>query len=181
VTKALNDSTLLNTRENLSSDQSAGFELVVAGNVGNLFNANVSANAFYEEIDASNLGFGNRKSTVTWSGTLSCNVNLSKATMIQINSNYRSSRLTPQGEYRPSFVLNMGFRQDLFDEKVSLILTISDLLKTLNRKTQLNTSWLTQNVVNNRDSRIVYFGLTYRFGTPAKKSKEKSLQYDNGL
>jgi hypothetical protein len=101
--------------------------------------------------------------------------------MIQINSNYRSSRLTPQGEYRPSFVLNMGFRQDLFDEKVSLILTISDLLKTLNRKTQLNTSWLTQNVVNNRDSRIVYFGLTYRFGTPAKKSKEKSLQYDNGL
>jgi len=181
VTKALNDSTLLNTRENLSSDQSAGFELVVAGNVGNLFNANVSANAFYEEIDASNLGFGNRKSTVTWNGTLSCNVNLSKATMIQINSNYRSSRLTPQGEYRPSFVLNMGFRQDLFDEKVSLILTISDLLKTLNRKTQLNTSWLTQNVVNNRDSRIVYFGLTYRFGTPAKKSKEKSLQYDNGL
>jgi hypothetical protein len=51
----------------------------------------------------------------------------------------------------------------------------------MNRKTDLNTSWLTQNVVSNRDSRIVYFGLTYRFGTPAKKSKEKELQYDNGL
>jgi len=181
VIKALNDSTLLTTHENLSSDQSAGLEFVVAGNVGNLFTANVSANAFYEQIDASNLGFGNKKSTVTWSATLNGSANLSKATMIQINSNYRSARLTPQGENRPSFVLNMGFRQDLFDDKVSLILTVSDLLKTLNRKTDLNTPWLTQNVVSNRDSRIVYFGLTYHFGMPAKKSKEKALQYDNGL
>ncbi len=180
VIKALNDSTLLTTRENLSSDQSAGFEFVVAGNVGNLFTANLSANAFYEQIDASNLGFGNNKSTVTWSGTLNGSVNLSNATMIQINSNYRSARLTPQGENRSSFVLNMGFRQDLFDEKLSLILTVSDLLNTLNRKTDLNTPWLTQNVVSTRDSRIVYFGLTYHFGTPAKKSKEKSLQYENG-
>jgi hypothetical protein len=101
--------------------------------------------------------------------------------MIQVNTNYRSTRLTPQGENRPSFVLNMGLRQDLFEEKVSLILTVSDVLKTLNRKTDLNTPWLTQNVVSSRDSRIVYFGLTYHFGTPAKKSKDKSLQYDNGL
>jgi outer membrane receptor protein involved in Fe transport len=180
VIKALNDSTLLTTHENLSSDQSAGFEFVVAGSVGNLFTANLSANAFYEQIDASNLGFGNNKSTVSWSGTMNVSVNLSKATMIQINSNYRSTRLTPQGENRPSYVLNMGFRQDLFDEKFSLVLTVSDLLNTLKRKTELDTPWLNQNVVSTRDSRIVYFGLTYHFGTPAKKSKDKSLQYDNG-
>jgi outer membrane receptor protein involved in Fe transport len=180
VIKALNDSTLLTTHENLSSDKSAGFEFVVAGNVGNVFTANLSANAFYEEIDASNLGFGNNKSTVSWSGTLNTSVNLSTATMIQINSNYRSTRLTPQGENKPSFVLNIGFRQDLFNEKFSLILTVSDLLNTLKRKTDLNTPWLTENAVSTRDSRIVYFGLTYHFGTPAKKSKDKSLQYDNG-
>ena len=180
VIKALNDSTLLTTRENLSSDQSAGFEFVVAGNVGNVFTANISANAFYEQIDASNLGFGNNKSTVSWSGTLNASVNLAKTTMLQINSNYRSTRLTPQGENRPSYVLNMGLRQDLFDEKFSLILTVSDLLNTLKRKTELNTPWLNQNVVGTRDSRIVYFGLTYHFGTPTKKSKDKSMQYDNG-
>jgi outer membrane receptor protein involved in Fe transport len=181
VIKALNDSTLLTTHENLSSDQSAGFEFVVAGNVGSAFTANVSANAFYEQIDASNLGFGNNKSTVSWSGTFNGSVNLSTATMIQINSNYRSTRLTPQGENSPSFVLNMGLRQDLFNEKLSLILTVSDLLNTLKRKTDLNTPWLTENMVSTRDSRIVYLGLTYHFGTPAKKSKDKSLQYDNGL
>ncbi len=179
VTRALNDTTLLTTSENLSTDQSAGVELVVAGNVGSMITTNASANAFYEEIDASNLGFGSKKSTVTWSGTLNCNVNLSKTTMIQINSNYRSSRLTPQGENLPSFVMNLGARQHLFDEKLSLIFTVSDIFRTLKRKTELNTAWLTQDMVNSRDSRVVFFGLTYHFGSPPKKSKDKSLEYDD--
>lgn len=181
VTEPLNDSTLLTTRENLSTDQSVGLELVVAGNVGNLFMANASANAFYEEIDASNLGFGNKKSTVTWSGTLNFNANPLKGTMVQVNSNYRSSRLTPQGENRPNFVVNVGIRQDLFDEKITVVVTASDILKTLDKTTELNTSWLTQSVTSNRDSRIFYFGLTYHFGKPPKKAKDKSLQYDDSI
>ncbi|MGD0339610.1 MAG: outer membrane beta-barrel family protein [Bacteroidota bacterium] len=181
VTTSLNDTTLLTTQANLASDESAGFDLVVSGNAGNTFSANFSANAFYEQIDASNLGFSDRKSTTTWSGSLNCNLNLASATMIQMNSNYRSSRLTPQGEFKPSFVMNLGVRQDLFDEKLSVVLTVSDILKTLKREMNLDTPWLNQNTVNNRDTRIIYFGLTYHFGTQAKKSKEKSLQYDNNL
>jgi hypothetical protein len=89
--------------------------------------------------------------------------------------------LTPQGEFKPSFVLNLGVRQDLFNDKFSLVLTVSDILRTLKREINLDTPWLIQNTINNRDTRIIYFGITYHFGTPAKKSKEKSLQYDNGL
>jgi hypothetical protein len=101
--------------------------------------------------------------------------------MIQVNSNYRSSRLTAQGEFKPSFVMNLGIRQDMFDDKLSVVFTISDILKTLKREMNFDTPWMNQNTVNNRDTQIIYFGLTYRFGTPAKKSKEKSLQYDDGL
>ncbi len=181
ITRAINDTTLFTTEENLATDKSMGFEFVASGNIGNTFSANLSTNAFYEQIDATNLGFNGNKSTVTWSGNLNCNLNLATATMIQINSNYRSSRLTPQGEFKPSFVMNLGVRQDLFDDKLSLILTVSDIWKTLKREMNLNTTWLNQSTVNNRDTRIVYFGVTYHFGQPAKKSKEKSLQYDNGL
>jgi hypothetical protein len=169
------------TMENLASDKSAGIEVVVSGNVGNSFSANLSTNAFYEQIDASNLGFSNNKSTVTWSGNLNCNLNLATATMIQINSNYRSSRLTPQGKFKPSFVMNLGARQDLLDDKLSLVLTVSDIWKTLKRESNIDTPWLMQNTTNNRDTRVIYFGITYHFGKPAKKSKDKSLQYDNGL
>jgi outer membrane receptor protein involved in Fe transport len=181
VTTALNDSTLLSTMKNLSSEQSAGFEIVAAGNFAKVVTANFSLNSFYEEIDASNLGFSAKKSTWTWSGSLNCNVTLPFAAMVQVNANYRSARLTPQGENRPSFVMNLGLRQDLLDEKLSIVLTVSDMLKTLNRKNELDAPWLSQLTVNNRDSQIIYLGIAYHFGQPSKKSKEKSLQYDNQL
>src|SRR5208283_5038341 len=118
ITEAVNDSTLLTTRENLSSDQSGGFELVVTGNLWTILSINTSANAFYEEIDATNLGYGEKKSTVTWSGNLNCNLNIVKGTILQVNSNYRSRQLTPQGENLPSFVMNLGARQDISDERI---------------------------------------------------------------
>lgn len=181
VTKAVNDTTLLTTKENLTSDQSAGFEIILSGTSGKFLSANLSGNAFYEIIDASNLGFSNTKSTMSWSGNMSCNMNLSTKTMFQINANYKSARLTPQGEFKPSFVANMGFRQDLLDDQLTLFVTVSDIFKSLKREMSLDTPWLSQYTVNQRDSRIFFLGLTYHIGKPSKKSKEKSMQYDNEL
>jgi len=178
VTQALNDSTLLTTRENLSSDQSGGVELVVTGNAWKILSINASTDAFYEEIDASNLGYGEKKTTVTWNGNLNCNVNISKGTILQINSNYRSRQLTPQGENLSSFVMNLGFRQDLSAEKISITATVSDIFRTLNRKTELNTPALTQSSFTSRDSRVAFLGITYHFGGEPPKSKDKSLQFE---
>ena len=111
---------------------------------------------------------------------MNCNINLAKATMMQVNGNYRSARLTPQGENHPSFVVNLGARQDLFSDKISLMFTVSDIFRTLKNKTDLDTGWLVQDSVNSRDSRLVFFGLTYHFGGPPKKSRDNGLQYDDG-
>ncbi|HLP18485.1 MAG TPA: TonB-dependent receptor [Bacteroidota bacterium] len=181
VTEALNDSTLLTTLHNLSSEQSAGIELVASGSISSVVSANLSVNSFYEQIDASNLGFSAKKSTWTWSGSMNCNITLPFALMLQLNSNYRSARLTPQGENRPSFVMNAGVRQDLFDERVSVVFTVSDIFNTLSRKNMLDTPWLSQASENHRDSQILYLGIAYHFGQPSKKTKEKSLQYDEAL
>ena len=181
VTSILNDTTLLTTEENLASDQSTGFEFIFSGNIGNTFSANLGANVFYEQIDATNLGFSGTKSAISWSGNLNCNLNLATATMFQLNTNYRSLRLTPQGEFKPSFVMNLGVRQDFLEDKFSFVLTVSDILKTLKREINLNTPLLLENTITNRDTQIIYIGITYHFGAPAKKAKDKSLQYDNGL
>jgi hypothetical protein len=178
VTIPLNDSTLLTTQQNLSTDRSGGVELVVTGDVGTAVSLNLSGNGFYEEIDASNLGYEGKKSTVSWNGSLNCNVHVTAGTMIQLNSNYRSARLTPQGTTQANFILNLGGRQDLVKDKLSLTATISDVLGTMSRKTNLQTAWLTEDLAFTRDSRVVFLGLTYRFGTEPKKPKEKSLQYD---
>ena len=106
-------------------------------------------------------------------------INLSTSSRLQINTNFNSSRLTPQGEYFPNYVMNMGFRQELFEGNVSLILTVADVLKTLKREYVLNTPLLNQAVINSRDSRIVYIGLTYRFGNGSEQPKEEQLRYDD--
>jgi len=181
VTQLINDTTLLTTEQNLSSDQAGGLELVASYNLNNLITVHGSANAFLNQIDASNLGYSKKKSITTWSGNLTVDINMSGTSRLQINSNYRSSRLTPQGEQSPSYVINTGFRQELFEDKLSLVLTIADVFKTLRRESALNTPSLNQTVINRRDSRIVYLGFTYRIGAQSKKSKEEQLHYDDNL
>jgi len=77
--------------------------------------------------------------------------------------------------------VNAGFRQEFFDGKLTLVVTGADLFKTLRRRLELDTPALTQTVVNTRDSRIFYLGLTYHFGAMPKKSKEDQLHYDDKI
>jgi outer membrane receptor protein involved in Fe transport len=179
VTTPLNDSTLLTTEQNLSSDQSGGFELVVAGKMLSILDMNLSGNTFYEQIDATNLGYTGKRSAFSWNATLNCNIHVLNGTMVQLNGNYHSPRLTPQGEVSPNYVINLGLRQDLLDERLSFVATVTDVFATLKRTTALNTIWLTENANFTRDSRVFFFGLTYNFGNKARKEKEKSLQYDD--
>lgn len=176
----LNDSTLLTTIQNLSNDQSAGFELIFSAKAGTFFNANLSSNFFYNTIDATDLGYTNTKSIISMSTNFNSTFTLSKTTMWQISCNYRSPRLTPQGKFYGTFVFNTGIRQDLFKKKASVILTASDLFKTLKQKTEYNTSFLKQTAINTRDRQIIYLGVSYRFGKTIKNNDDK-LQFDNNL
>lgn len=181
ITRFINDSTLLTTRENLSSDQSGGLEIVASVNVGEVASAHASINGFYETIDASNLGYGERKSITSWSGALTVNFHVAAGSRFEVNSNFRSARLTAQGEYSPTYVVNAGFRQELFEGDVSIVMTAADIFKSLKRQLELDTPSLNQTVINARDSRIFYLGLTYHFGAKPKKAKEEQLHYEDNL
>jgi outer membrane receptor protein involved in Fe transport len=181
VTRFLNDTTLLTTRTNLANDQSAGLEVIVQANLWDVITSNMSLNTFYDQIDATNLGYGANKSVITWSGALTVSVNAAEGTMFQVNSIYNAYRLTPQGESRPSYVVNVGARQDLLGGKLSVSLTVADLFHTLKRQLELNTAMLNETVINRRDSGILYLGLTYHFGTETRKTKEDQLRYDDGI
>ena len=179
VTQALNDTTLLTTRQNLANDQSGGLEVIVSANLSDLITVHGNANAFQNQIDASNLGYSKKKSITTWGGSFTVDMNLSGTSRLQINSTYNSSRLRPQGKQSPSYVVNTGFRQEVLEGKLSLALTITDVFKTLRRKFALNIPSLNQTIVNKRDARIVYLNFTYRFGAQSKKSKKaEQIHYD---
>ena len=178
VTVPLNDSVLLTTQQNLSNDQSAGLELIFSAKAGKFFSSNLSTNFFYNQINASNLGYFDKKSIISFSTNFNSTLTITKTTMAQVSANYRSARLTPQGKRFATFVLNMGVRQDLFKKKVSVLLAASDILRTLQEKSELNSGYLQQVSIGRRDAQIVYLGISYRFGKLIKKTEDK-MQFDN--
>lgn len=180
VTLPLNDTTFLTTEQNIDKDQAAGLELIFSARNGKWFTTNLSANIFYNRINADNLGYAQDRSVVSMFATLNTNFTITKTTMLQLSANYRSARLTPQGKNYPTFVFNSGLRQDIFRSKVSITLTASDLFNSLRQKSELNTKYFKQLSQGRRDGRIVYLGISYRFGVMLK-TKEEKMQFDDNM
>ncbi len=178
ITRYINDTIKLTTRENLTKSGSAGLELVLSKTFGTIGNINLSTNTFYNRIDASNLGYSKSKSIITWSANLSAGINLSKSTVLQITSSYFAENLTPQGRQLPSFVINSGFKQEFFNRKLVLIATVSDIFNSLRNSTIIDTPQLYEKIIRRRSARIIYAGITYTFGNQKKK---KEIEYDNRL
>ncbi|MBC7615758.1 MAG: TonB-dependent receptor [Pedobacter sp.] len=168
----------ITSQQNLASDRALGADVVFSANVKDKLNINFTPNVFYNQIDGSNLGYGTKRNTITWSANFNSTYTITKSTALQVNSNYRSARLTPQGKYLPSFVLNFGARQEIFKKKGSVYLTISDVFKSQRQKTQLSSIVLIQDVFTRSNSRIAYLGMSYNFGILKKK---KDLTFDNTL
>jgi outer membrane receptor protein involved in Fe transport len=180
VVVPLNDSVLLSTMQNLSHDQSAGLELIFSAKAGTWFTASWSTNVFYNQINASNLGYIRNRSIMSFSANANATFSFTKNTMLQLSSNYRSARLTPQGKTFPAVVVNAGIRQDFLKNKFSASFTMSDLFNSWHWKSEYDIPFLHQVSKGRRDGRIVNLGISYRFGV-IKKPKEEKLQFDNSL
>jgi outer membrane receptor protein involved in Fe transport len=179
ITRYINDSILLTTRENLSKSNSTGLELILSSEIGKSTIVNLSSNTYFNRIDASSLGYTNNKSNFVWNVNMNANTKITKTTIIQVNSNYTSTRLTPQGKMLPTFFVNMGVRQYLWKRKASLILTVSDVFNTLRNNTELNTPILYDKIIRRRSPRIIYTGFVFNFGKSNDKQKEEQLKFEN--
>lgn len=178
ITAPLNSTTLVTTQQNLANDKAIGADVVLSANLDEKIIINFTPNVFYNQIDASNLGFGTNKNTFTWSANFNSSYIITKSTVMQVNSNYRSARLTPQGKYLPSFVLNFGAKHELFKKKGSVYITLSDVFKSQRQRAELSSLGLVQQIFTRSNSRIAFAGLSYNFGIVKKK---KDLTFDNTL
>lgn len=181
VTTDLGGGVLLTTHENLATSNAAGLELTANTDLGKIATLTFSSNTFYNTIDASNLGFSERKSDVSWLAKAGITWRLPYRTQLQFNVNYTSSRLTPQGERLPTWLANLGVRHDFANKKAAAVLTISDLFNSLEETNVLDTPLLHEEITRRRSARIVYVGLIYNFGKATKKQKDDPLKFDNSL
>ncbi|MDH3246321.1 MAG: outer membrane beta-barrel family protein, partial [Saprospiraceae bacterium] len=179
IEEIIEDTILQRRYVNLDNEKAGGLELILVAYPSDDVDLNLSTNIYYNEIDGTNLGLPNKKSAVIWESKLASSYFLTRSTFGQINIAYRSSRLTPQGRHRPRFLVNFGFRQKLWKGKAALVLTISDLFKTLKRERYIDTSELYRKTVQERKTQIFQFGFNYQFGRNDKTNQ--TLEYEDSL
>lgn len=153
-------------------------ELIVNSNFGKIASVNLNAHLYYNTIDISNLGFGNKKHDVAWNVSLNGNLNITSDLMIQLNLHGKSRILLTQGYARPYFLLNCGAKYDLFHKKMSLTCTVSDIFGSNKSVILTDTPYLQARSEKKCFSPIAYIGFSYNFGG-GTKDKEISLKYDN--
>ena len=178
ITRYLNDSVLLTTKENLNSSSATGAEAIINHVFGKLATVNLNMNGYLNKLDASNLGYSGLKTFFSWNSALNTNWNITKLFMLQVNMRYNSATQTPQGERQPTFIVNTGARYEVFKRKASLMLTVSDLFDSYRNRTIINIPQLHREMESRRSPRIFYVGFAYHFGSTEKKSKDTQLKYE---
>jgi len=176
-----NGATTLTTKENLGRGRSGGLELGTTTRLKDRVSLNFSSNIYRSEIDAGNLGFSARRSTVTWDAKLNASWDITKSTLVQLNTNYTAKRLTPQGYRYPTYVANLGLRHNFNAKKTAFVLTVSDVFNSLKERSLVDTPTLHEQITRRRSSRLIFAGFIYNFGKAGKKSKDDTLPFDNSL
>ncbi len=171
------DSTIITTTENLSDQKNAGFEAIVSGKIEKWCNFDLSASLFYNQIDATNLGYSSNKSTISGMAELNSLFKATKKTFLQLNISYNSPGLTPQGQKEVIFYVNAGVKQLLYYDQISLTFTVSDLLSTYKERWNINVPDLNQTTRLYRKEPVFYLGFSWRFGE-SYQSDENKLEFE---
>lgn len=180
VSQYVSSTTLLTTQENLGHSDSGGLEFAATTAPVEKLKLNASGNLYYNQIDASNLGYSSRASTVSWSGKMSATYAESKTTQFQLNTFYSGKQLTPQGYRKPVYVASVGFKHTLADHRTSVVVTVMDLFNSMKNESVLDTPAIHDDTLSRRSSRILFLGIVHRFGSSSKgEQKEDPLLFEN--
>ena len=178
VVTDLGGGVLLTTKENLSSSRNGGLELVANGRLGSKLTYGVSANAFWNEIDATQLGFPGKRSDWTLSGQGAINYQATSKDFFQLIGQLTGRRLTPQGFHEPLGLLFLGYRHK-FNNDWSLFVVGRDLLDSYKDVLVIDTPRLHDRVETHVKLRALLVGFTYAFGSGGGR-KDPGIDYGGG-
>jgi outer membrane receptor protein involved in Fe transport len=163
------------TKANGAQSRNGGLELVLNGKLSKTLTYNLSSNLFWAQLDGSNLGFTEDRSAVTASGRGSLSWQATPKDLLQVNGFLSGKRLTAQGYAMPSAGIDLGYRRKI-DERLSLVVTVQDVLGLYRDKQVIDTPALKSLVVRDVDARMLRVSLAWTFGT-GKARKDPGFDF----
>jgi outer membrane receptor protein involved in Fe transport len=161
---ALNDTVILTTLENGGSNRSGGLEFTLSGKVTPNVTINTSGNLAYLEQQQVDLnGAESTRNATSLSVRGRINWQATPDDQLQLQLNARGKTLAGAGYSEPVSSANVSWRRSL-SRTLSLVMNVTDVFSSQKMETVTNSAALKETSIRRFDGRIVYVGLSWRFG-----------------
>ncbi len=167
-----NEVAVLNrTPINLSRNDRIGIEGTLTYSPNKKWRINANVNVFNSETVGEFEGIDYGASNFTWTARLNNKYTLPWGIDSQTRINYRGPSVNAQSENEGIFSVNLAFSKDLFKEKASIALSVSDLFNSRIRRSNVNFPFPGESAFQFRE-RTVNLSFTYRFNQKKKRERE---------
>jgi len=168
----ISDTVLLTTRENAGNTRSGGMEFTMTGKLLPTLTLNLSGNvARFEQNVIEMNGDQTKRTASSLSGRLRLNWQATSTDMLQAAIQAQGKMLTGQGYREPNTTLNLTWRHAITPQ-LALMVNATDVFNTNKIATVTDTYALREQSTRRFDGRIVYVGLSYRFGGTSGMRRE---------
>lgn len=167
---------------NLDYNRSMGAEFIARFTLMKKVKTTLNTN-LYRQILSGNV-FGNQFSNDAWvfTGKAIMSYTFWNKTDVQVSYNYMGPRATPQGRLLSMYSMDLGFKKDIYKEKLSLSVSLNDVFNNRRFKIEMADFNFNSNVYRKRETRILTVNLTWKFGdsnnVPEKKPKMPEREPD---
>jgi outer membrane receptor protein involved in Fe transport len=116
--------------QNLLSEQSMGAEFTADFTPNDWWKMDLNLNAFYADIDGSNILDTYRVQTYSWFARYSSRFNFSIGLELQLRTNYEARQKTAQGVRKALYYADLSASKDILKGRGTLILNVMDIFNT---------------------------------------------------
>jgi outer membrane receptor protein involved in Fe transport len=158
---------------NISRNESTGFELISKTKLGPGIDITGNANIYYNRFKGSPEFNIEERDGINWDANLSTNINLIKNLTAQVRGNYNAPRVQAQGKSIAMFVVDAALRLSMFENKGSLLLNVRDVFNQRRWGGYTQTSQFTRNFESRGALRTGMISFSYRFGSSDRREEKQ--------
>jgi len=194
VTRVLNildSGVTISTYKNLDKGTSFGLEFIYTQGLFKWWKINANLSLFGTKYYGESTTEGFNDIHPSWTAKINSSMTFWKSFDVQLGFNYRSAYVTVQsrGDFRmgvgtrickagslANYTFDAGLKKDFFKKSLTLTLRVSDIFNTNKSQTITEASDYYANIKRWSDSRVIYFGVSYRFNKGIKARKKIQRQ-----
>jgi outer membrane receptor protein involved in Fe transport len=169
----------LTMSQNLNHGITYGLELTGKFQLKPNWDATINFNYFNNIISGAIGTTSLNNNGSSWFSKMNSNIKLPKNYSIQITSGYEAPKIASQGTLKEVYWLDIAVRKNLLKNKVTAVVNFTDIFNSRKSTNLYEFSSALQTVYRDKETRILNFTLSYRFGKSDSKNNNNKKTKDS--